>query len=167
MAGAPTNKYTYELEPTDEGGPHRPDLAELGGDDYRDNPSSSPKKGIDPYGGLYNEHGRNLAGLNRITNVVELWIEWTGSEWTIVTMAGMASDDFLDGKFAVDPVTTGVVTVSWVAGSIPTVSRKPRIVITDDFGCGYGTLTTPTSIVVRLHDEDKSNTNLNFWIGIG
>lgn len=167
MAGAPTNQYTYELEPTEEGGPHRPDLAELGGDEYRDNPSSSPKKGVDPYGGLFNEHGRNLAGINRIINTIELWVEWTGAAWTIVTVAGMASDEFLDAKFTVTPVATGMVTVSWMAGTIPTVSRKARVVVTDDFGVGYGTLTTPTSMVVRLKDMSNASADLNFWIGIG
>jgi len=166
--GAPDNKYTYELEIAD-GGPHRPDLADLGGADFQDRVGSPPKKGRDPYAGLYCETARNLAGLNRVGWVCGLWIEWDSglSEWSVIHAAAMASETWLtEESFTVTPGPTGTVTVSWDAGLLPALARKPIVEMTDGFERGYGTI-DGTSVIVRIHDEAGSNANANFvlWIG--
>lgn len=164
--GAPDNKYTYELEVAD-GGPHRPDLADLGGEDFRDKVGSPPKKGRDPYAGLFAETARNLAGLNRMTWTCGLWVEWTGSAWTVVHAATMASDEWLtEEDFIITPGPTGTVTLSWDPSLLPTMQRRPTVQCTDSFGRGFGTI-DGASIIVQLHNEAGSDANENFvlWIG--
>lgn len=165
--GATDNKYTYELKIAD-GGPHRPDIADLGGADLRDKVGSPPQKGRDIYAGLVNEHGRNLAGLNRVGWTCGLWIEWDGAAWGVIHAAAMASDAWLtEESFTLTPGPTGTVTVAWDAGLLPTLQRKPIVEMTDGFERAYGLIDTATSIVVRIHDEAGSPTNANFvlWLG--
>lgn len=147
--GAEEDEYTYDLALVD-GGPRRPDLADLGGEDFADNASSAPQKGIDPYAGYYNEHARNLAGLNRLTPTARVWIEWDSgdSEWIIVGAEGMGST-IDDTSFTLTPVSAGIVTVSWDAGTLPAMERKPLVRLTDDFGVAFAIVMDPNSVRVR------------------
>lgn len=160
MSGAPDDEYTYDAE-----APHRPDLAELGGEDFRDSTLSPPNKGRDPYAGLYSEHARNLAGLNRLTETVRIWLEWTGAAWTIIGVDAMGTNVDED-SFEVTPDATGVITIEWDSGVLPPMQRKPLVTVTDDFGHGYGTVTGANSINIRLHDEDKAAADMNFVVEI-
>lgn len=160
MSGAPTDEYTYDMA-----SPVRPDLAALGGEDFRDSTSSPPQKGRDPYAGLYSEHARNLAGLNRITPTVRIWLEWVGDEWTIIGVDAMGTLVDED-SFTLTPMSTGVVAISWAAGTLPPMQRKPLVHVTDDYGRGYGIVTGANEINVRLHDEDKVAADLNFAVDI-
>lgn len=167
--GAVDNKFTYELEIAD-GGPRRPDLADLGGADMRDKAGSPPQKGRDPYAGLYNEHGRNLAGLNRVGWTCGIWMEWDigASEWNVIHVAAMASDLWItEESITITPGPTGTVTLSWDEGLLPTMQRKPVVNMTDGFERGYAIISNQVSILVRIHNEAGSAANANFVVWIG
>ena len=166
MAGALTDEYTYDVA-LEDGGPVRPDLAALGGADFRDSTGSPPQKGRDPYAGLYSEHSRNLAGLNKFVPTARIWMEWVvaDSEWTIIGVDAMGTLVDED-SFEVTPMSTGVLSISWAAGTLPPMQRKPLVTVTDDYGRGYGIVTGANEINVRLHDEDKVAADLNFVVDI-
>lgn len=162
MAGAADNEYTYDADT-----PFVPDVDDLGGEDFEDDTENAPQIGIEPHAGLFSEHTRNLAGLNRIGAFCRLWLEWTGAAWTIIGVDAMGSDAKVDDtKFTVTPDATGVVTISWTAGTLPAMSRKPLVKLTDDFGFAYGTVVTTNSIVVRIHDDTDTAANLDFCVDI-
>lgn len=164
MAGAIDDEYTYDRALAD-GGPYVPDVDDLGGDEIEDDAGNAPQKGSEPYGGLYNERARNLAGLNRMTSWCRLWLEWDSgeSEWNIVHIDAMGTLLTSD-SFTLTPDATGVVTIEWAAGTLPPMARKPLVFLTDAFGCGWGAISDANAVTVRLHDEDKNLANLNFAV---
>lgn len=145
--GAEFDEYTYDLAVVD-GGPRRPDLNDLGGEDFADNGGAAPHKGIDPYAGYYSEHARNVAGLNRLTPTARVWIEWTGAAWIIVGAEGMGTA-IDDTSFTLTPVSAGIVTVSWAAGTLPPMERKPLVMLTDSTGVTFAIVMDPNSVRVR------------------
>lgn len=162
MAGAEDDEYTYDADT-----PYVPDLAALGGEDFQDDTENAPTKGIEPYAGFFSEHTRNLTGVNRVLPFCRLWIEWTGAAWTITGVDAMGSDAKVDDtKFTVTPDATGIVTIEWVAGTLPAMSRKPLVTTTDAFGLGWASIQGANEINVRLHDEDKALTDLSFVVDL-
>lgn len=165
MAGAEDDVYTYDNLLAD-GGPFVPDIADLGGDEMEDDPQTPPQKGVDIYAGVLNEHGRNIAGLNRVfSGFCALYIEWDSgsSEWIVVYMDAMGTL-VESASFTLTPVSTGVVTISWAAGTLPAMGRKPLVQATDGYGRGYATILTANSVQVRMHDEAGSPAAENFVV---
>lgn len=148
--GAEADEYTYDLALVD-GGPRKPDLADLGGEGFADSTLAPPQKGIDPYAGLFSEHSRNLAGLNRLTPTARVWIEWSGSAWIIVGAEGMGSA-IDDTSFTLTPVSTGIVLIEWDAGTLPPMERKPLARLTDDPGVAFAIVMDPNSVRVRTYN---------------
>lgn len=162
MAGAEDDEYTYDADT-----PFVPDLADLGGEDFADDTENPPTKGIEPYAGLFSEHSRNLAGVNRIICFCRIWLEWTGAAWTITGLDAMGSEAKVDDTmFTVTPDATGVVTISWTAGTLPAMARRPLVMLTGAYGSVYGTVVTTNSIVVRIHDDTDTAANLDFCVDI-
>ena len=164
-AGAPANKYTYDLEIAD-GGPHKPDLAELGGDDFRDKVGSPPHKGRDPYAGLFNEHGRNLAGLNRMTETAILYISWNGTEWSLDALSAMGTKVDSD-SFVLNPDATGQLSIDWDGGVLPPMEHEPFVTVTGSFGRAYGATTGPNGVVIHMQNSSGSAANVNVRVAIG
>lgn len=166
MAGAPDNKYTYDIAAAD-GGPHKPDLAELGGEDFRDRAGSAPQKGIDPYAGFYSEHARNVAGLNRLTATALLWLEWDSgnSRWNIFAVDAMGTK-VVPENFQLTPGSPGELQVAWTAGTLPTMERKPVVHVTDSFGDAYGQITGANTIVLAMRDDANVAANINVCVEI-
>lgn len=165
MAGAEDDVYTYD-NPLADGGPFVPDITDLGGDEMADDPQTPPQKGVDWYSGAANEHGRNIAGLNRVfPGFCALYIEWDSgaSEWIIVYVDAMGTL-VESASFTLTPVSTGVVTIAWTAGTLPAMSRKPLVQATDGFGHGYGTILSANSVQVRMRSEAGSPAAENFVV---
>lgn len=166
-AGAPANKYTYDLEIA-EGGPHRPDLAEMGGEDFRDKVGSPPQKGRDPYAGLFSEHSRNLTGLNRMTATVKLWLKWDSGEslWSIDSISAMGTKVEAD-SFLLNPNATGELDISWDSGVLPPMEHAPLVIPTGSFGRAYGVIDTSTNVVIYMRDENDSPADIDIYVEIG
>lgn len=162
MAGAIDDVYTYD-NPLEDGGPYVPDVEDFGGDEVEDDAQTTPAKGTDPYGGMYNERARNLAGVNRMIPFCSLWVEWDGSAWNVIYVDAMGT--LVEAEsFTLDPISTGVVDISWEAGVLPALARKPQVLCTDGFGRGYGVAIEARKVEVRLHNEAGSTSNENFVI---
>lgn len=161
--GASDDEYTYDRALAD-GGPYVPDVDDLGGDDIADNPQDAPQRdGTEPYDGLYNERGRNLAGVNRCIWWCTLWLEWDGAAWSIANIDSMGT--LVEaGDFTLTPGVAGELKIEWDGGTLPPMARKPRVWATDSFGRGWGEVMAANEIDVHLHNEAGSGANFHFAV---
>lgn len=154
--------YTWE-DPTQ---PYRADVEALGGilDDDQD---LAPDPSNDPTGGLFNERGRHLAGLNRMVGSAMLWVEYNGDNQPVIVKAkGMRSalspSDFtptLDGG-------DGQVLITWGATLLPPLEAAPRVTMNEGPGLGWGELVVDNATAVKVFTTDPSGTaaNLKFTV---
>ena len=160
--GAPDDEYTYDLAV-----PRRPDEDDLGGTQIQDKAGSPPQKGQDVYAGLVNEHGRNLAGLNRLTPIARLWIDYDGADYNVVGLDAMAtSDKITEDNFTPTSGSAGIVNIAWTAGDLPALQRTPHAWTTEDFGFAFGAQTGANSIQVQIADTSGTLADLSFAVEI-
>ena len=160
--GAEDDTYTWDLD-----APRRADVADLGGADLEDKPGSPPQKGAEIYAGQINEHGRQLEGLNRVTPSARLWVEWTGAAWNVVGVDAMATSDKLDiSSFTPASGGAGTLTITWAAGTLPAMARKPKAWCTDDAGFAFGAVTGANAIEVTISDATDTPADLNVAVEI-
>lgn len=160
--GATTDEYTYDLAT-----PRRPDEDDLGGTELQDRRGSEPQKGDEVYAGQINEHGRNLAGLNRLTPTVRLWLEWDGADWVVTGVDAMATANKLnETSFTAATGGTGIADISWTAGTLPAMQRSPRAWATGAFGHAYGATNGANAIQVRVSNAGGTLTNSDFAVEI-
>lgn len=158
--GAEDNLYTYDLAV-----PRRPDIADLGGADIEDG-SPAPTKGAQWYGGQANEHGRNLAGLNRLNPTCRVWVEFDGTDFVVSAIDSMGTEDKLTAAdFTPTSGSTGTCDIAWTAGALPPMARAPHAWLTGSFGSAYASIATANGIQVRLRDT-AALANLNFAVDI-
>lgn len=160
--GAEDNKFTYALT-ADDGGPRRPDLADLGGADIADG-SPAPTKGAQWYGGQANEHSRNLAGLNRLNPLCRIFVEYSGAAFVVVSVDAM-DGDLVVGDFTPSTAGTGICDLEWAANTLPPMQREPHAWLTGSHGSAYGTIAGSNGIQVRLRDTSAA-ANLNFAVEV-
>jgi hypothetical protein len=160
---AQDDEYTYDRLAAD-GGPYVPDVDDLGGDELADDAQNPPNQGAEPYAGMHNEVRRNLAGVNRCTWWATIWVTYSaGYSVTAVDCMGTLVE-----VASITPTSgaTGVVVLSWTAGTFPGMARKPRAWLTDDHGSAYGEVTTANSITVNLADLAAAAQDVSFAVEI-
>lgn len=151
--------YTYD-RPEADGGPYVPDVDDFGGEIEDD--TQNPPAADEPSAGLYNERRANLAGLNRCNWWATIWVEYSGG-YIVTAIDCMGT---LPTAASVEPTSnaTGVVVLTWAAGTFPAMARRPRAWLTDDHGFAYGEVTTANSITVYLADAGGTADDLNFAV---
>lgn len=151
--------YTFD-RPVADGGPYVPDVEDFGGQ-IEDDTQNAPA-GDEPTGGLYNERRDNLAGLNRCNWWATIWVTYSGG-YSIEAIDAMGT---LVVNASVTPTSgaTGVVVLTWAAGTFPSMAREPHAWITEDHGFAYGEVTTANSITVYLKDMAGADADLSFAV---
>jgi hypothetical protein len=160
---AQDDTYTYDRAAAD-GGPYVPDEDALGGDEDADDAQNPPVQGEQWYAGKGNEIVRNVAGLNRCAWWATIWVEWDGVSAYNVTAVDCMGTTPTTASVTATPSATGVVVLSWTAGTFPAMARKPRVWLTDDQGSAYGEVTTANSITVNLVDLANTAQDVNFAV---
>jgi hypothetical protein len=160
--GAEDDLYTYDLSSGD-GGPRRPDILDLGGAEIADG-SPAPTKGDQWYGGQANEHGRNLAGLNRLTPSCRIFVEYTGVAFDVTSVDAMGTL-VVAADFTPTSSVTGTCNISWPANTLPPMQREPHAWLTGSFGSAYAAIVSANQIQVRLRDT-AALANLSFAVEI-
>ena len=154
--------YTYDRLAAD-GGPYVPDEADFGEEMVDD--AQNPPADDEPNAGLFNERRSNLAGLNRCTWWCTLWVEYDGGSGDYnVTAVDAMGTLVTTANFTPTSGATGVVVITWTAGDLPAMARKPHAWCTDDHGSAYGEVTTANSITVYLADLAGTADDLNFAV---
>lgn len=141
----PTRVYTYDRAAGD-GGPYVPGVDDLGGEITDD--TQNPPAGDEPSAQLYNERRDNLAGLNRCTWWTTIWVTYSGG-YSVAAIDAMGT---LVELSDVEPTSgsTGVVVLTWAAGTFPGMARTPHAWQTGAFGFAYAAVTSANSITVTL-----------------
>lgn len=160
--GAAEDTYTWD-DPTQ---PYRADVEALGGE-LEDDKDLAPDPSNDPTGGLFNERGRHLAGLNRMIGSAMLWIEYNGDNLPVIVKAkGMRStldtSDFtptLDGG-------DGQVLITWTAALLPPLEAAPRVALNEGPGTAWGELVTDNATAVKVFTTDPSGTAANLKFNV-
>lgn len=156
--GAENDSYTWD----DPEAPHRATVEDLGGL-KEDDTSLAPDKSNDPYAGEMNEVKRHVAGLNRMTSSVRLWIEFSEGDPIVVRAAGMgtgiSTDDFdvsLDGG-------DGRVLIEWDPSLLPPLEAAPSVAM-NEAGIGWGELVAGNATAVKVSTKTLADvyTNLKF-----
>lgn len=143
-----TRVYTYDRAAID-GGPYVPGVDDLGGEITDD--TQNPPAGDEPSEQLYNERRDNLAGLNRCTWWATIWVTYSGG-YSISAIDAMGTLVEV-ADITATPSATGVVVLSWAAGTFPGMARTPRVWQTGAQGFAYGEVTTANSITVYLENK--------------
>jgi|JI10StandDraft_1071094.scaffolds.fasta_scaffold104720_4 hypothetical protein len=168
--GASDDVYTYD-RPIASGGPYVPSVTDLGGAEMEDDAENPPDQEADPTAGKFNETARNLAGVNRVISKCVLEIEWDGTTnadaYSVINCDAMGTDASVTSEsFALTRQSTGAILVEWEAGALPPANRKPRVDLSDDFGSGWGTVDSSTSVSVRLRDGSNVAADAHFLLEI-
>lgn len=155
----PTRVYTYDRAAAD-GGPYVPGVEDFGGEITDD--AQNPPGGDEPSAQLYNERRDNLAGLNRCAWWATIWVTYSGG-YTTTAIDSMGTEVSLSD---VTPTSnaTGVVSLTWPAGTFPGLARKPRAWQTDALGFAYAVVSTANSVTVTLANTSGSNANRSFAV---
>jgi hypothetical protein len=159
---AQDDTYTFDRL-ADDGGPYVPDVDDLGGAEIADDPQNPPQKGAEPYGGMFNEVRRNVAGLNRCNWWATIWVEYDSPNYSVTAVDCMGTLPVI-GDFSAATGATGEVVISWPAGTLPAMARKPHAWTTDDFGLAGGAVTGPNEITVYVKDIAGSDADMNFAV---
>lgn len=154
-----TRVYTYDRDVAD-GGPYVPGVDDLGGEMVDD--TQNPPGADEPNATLYNERRDNIAGLNRCTHWATIWVTYSGG-YSIDAIDAMGS---LVEIADVTPTSgaTGVVVLTWAAGTFPPMARKPHAWQTGAQGFAYAEVTTANSITVYLENKGGSAADRSFAV---
>lgn len=144
-----TRVYTYDRAEAD-GGPYVPDVDDLGGEIEDD--AQNPPAGDEPSGQLYNERRDNIAGINRCIWWCTLWVEYSAPDYVMTAVDAMATPTRVtSASFTPTPSGTGVVVITWAAGTLPPMARTPHVWLTDSHGAQpYAAVTGANEITIHL-----------------
>lgn len=150
--GAAEDTYTWD-DPTQ---PHRADVEALGGE-LDDDKDLAPDPSNDPTGGLFNERGRHLAGLNRMIGSAMLWVEFDGAgDPVIVKAKGMRTTLNVGDFTAVLDGGAGQVLITWAATLLPPLEVAPRVALNEGPGMGWGELVVANATAVKVFTTDET-----------
>jgi hypothetical protein len=164
--GIEDDTYTYDLASGD-GGPRRPSLHDLGGDEMVDD-DPAPKKFEQPTAAWGNGINRTVAGLARVVGTVDIWVEFVSGSPQIINTSAMGT---LVNTTSFTPTLTspGVVEIAWIAGTLPPVEREPKSWLNSGPGMIYAERdgSNQYKIIVYTHDATGAPANRNFGVTIG
>lgn len=109
-------------------------LDDLGGAALQDDAAYPPIPPEMPYANQLNQWALQLGGLQRTTLALDLEIQFVTGVPTIVNATGMSDQlttSYCIANLTVTHVSTGVVTIGWLAGTLPFPRAKPRAWHTD------------------------------------
>jgi hypothetical protein len=163
--GIEDGKYTYDLLAID-GGPRRPNLRDLGGDEMEDE-DPAPKKFEQPTAAWANGANRTLAGLARLVGPAEVWVEFVSGAPQIVNASAMGTA-VTTSTFTPTLVGTGEFSFEWPANTLPPMERQPLSYLNSGPGTIYARKDTvnPNKILVFMTNPSGVSTNFNFAVQV-
>lgn len=162
MAGGIVDgKYTYDLLVAD-GGPRRPNLYDLGGDEMVDE-DPAPKKFEQPSADWANNIDRVVAGLTRMVGPVDIWVEFVVGAPQVINVKAMGTT-IVTTTFTPTLVTTGEVTLEWPANTLPPMECAPKSWLNSGPGTIYAKRDVSNQNMIRVYMTNASGVaaNLNF-----
>lgn len=114
--------YTHDVT-LGNGGPYRAGLVDLGGDEFEDD-DPQPEISVEPTASVTNEQNRHIAGLERITELARIWVQFVAGSPTIVYVTAMGTQ-VLIGTFTVNHPATGTVDILWLIGAMAPQAADP------------------------------------------
>lgn len=158
--GIDDDRFTYDLVALD-GGPRKPNLRDLGGDEMVDD-DPAPKKYEQVCAAWANGVTRMLAALARINGSVKVWVEFVAGNPTVFKVSAMGT---LIDNATITPtlVATGQVELEWDENTLPPMECEPISWLNSGPGTIYAKRdgTNPNKVLVFM------SANLNFGVEIG
>jgi hypothetical protein len=118
----PPFTYTHDVS-IGNGGPYRAGVDDLGGDEHEDD-DPQPEIGIEPTAAVTNEQNRHIAGLERVTELVRVWVQFSAGTPSVIKAAAMGTLVTIP-TFTVNHPATGTVDVLWAIGAIAPQAADP------------------------------------------
>ncbi len=164
--GIEDDRYTYDL-PAEDGGPRRPNLHDLGGDEMVDE-DPAPKKYEQPTAAWANGVDRMLAGLARINGTVRVWVQFVSGSPQIISARAMGTG-VSTTSFTPTLVAPGEVSIAWSAATLPPMECDPFPALNSGPGMIYAQRDNvdPNKINIFTHNSLGAPANLNFTVDIG
>jgi hypothetical protein len=158
MSAVGTN--TWDITPA-AGGARRPALADMGGAQMADD--GPVDKGTMFYADLGNQLQRQVASQGQSCPIATVWIRYSGG-YSVHRSIGPSSSISTLGFFTITPVSTGIVRVTWVAGTLPQLSGEPHVTLQRAFGRCYSDMISgnPNGFEVRIQNSSDVAANLDF-----
>lgn len=151
--------YTYDRLAAD-GGPYVPDVADLGGE-ISDDPQNLPAED-EPSAGLYNERRENIAGLNRCNWFATIWVLYSGG-YSVEAVDLMGTLPTI-ASFVPTSGATGTIVITWTAGTVPAMARRPHAWLTGSHGAAYAEVTSANSVTIYLRNMSNAAVNASFAV---
>jgi hypothetical protein len=160
------NLFTYDLLAIN-GGPRKPNLYDLGGDEMVDD-DPAPKKFEQVCAAWANSTNRTLAALTRINGSVKVWVEFVALE-PIVTKVSAMGTLITNASITVTVVATGEVELEWAANTLPPMECEPISWLNDGPGAIHAKRdgTNQNKVLVFIYGSSWAGANLNFGVEIG
>ncbi len=158
--GIEDDRFTYDLLAID-GGPRKPNLHDLGGDEMVDD-DPAPKKYEQVCAAWANGVGRLLAALVRINGSVKVWVEFVSGAPIVSKVSAMGT--MIDNSsITATLIGVGEVEVEWEANTLPPMENEPISWLNSGPGTIYAQRdgTNPNKVLVFM------SANLNFGLEIG
>lgn len=114
--------YTHDVLVAN-GGPFRAGVDNLGGDEMEDL-DPAPEVGIEPCASVANEQNRHIAGLERVTPLARIWVQFLSGTPTVVYVTAMGTQVMIS-SFVVHHFVTGVVDILWLQGTLAPQAADP------------------------------------------
>lgn len=116
--------------------PHRPSLAQLGGGAYQDEQDNPPDLDTMPSAAMENANEKTLAGVARTCVVARFSIRFVAGAPVIGDLI-CADDTLLAGDFTVTDNGNGDTSITWPAGTFPTMAVQPCGLVLNEWGAVF------------------------------
>lgn len=158
MAAVQTN--TWDIAPG-AGGARRPALADMGGAQMQDD--GPVDKGTMLYADAGNQLQRQAASQGQTCALATIWFRYSAG-YSVYRAIGPGSDISSLAFFTITLVGTGIIRVTWVAGTLPQLSGEPAVSIQRAFGRCYADMISgnPNGFEVRIQNSSDAAANLDF-----
>lgn len=168
--------YTHDLLSAD-GGPRKASVNDLGGAQHKsDDPA--PQVGVDYSASENDEQNRHIAGLERVSSICRVWVEFSGVTPVIAAVAALAPQgdgvnvNVSTSTFTPTLASTGEVEIVWTLGQLAPQTRRPGACAHSPVLIGADKMASPPTgkdgvVVTMLDPTNPANgINADFYVEI-